>query len=278
MALGSLVFRPSLYAAPLDRIGLQLYTLREAIELDLRGTLEKVAKIGYSELEAASGSKGHYYGMMPGDFSSMVRDMGMYLRSTHVLVSNPYVSVSPTLKNGLQKLVDDAADAGQQYLVCAFLFPEERESLDQYKQHAELFNEAGEACRKAGLQFAYHNHDFEFESLEGEIPYELLLSQTDPELVKMELDLYWVAKVGLDPVTWFEREPGRFPLWHIKDMAKTEEKEFTEVGNGSIDFGRIFKASDTAGLDYYFVEQDETPGDPFISIQTSFDNVKKTVK
>ena len=276
--MGSLVLHPSLFAAPLNQIGLQLYTLREAIEKDLKGTLEKVAKIGYKELEAASGSKGHYYGMMPKDFASMVKDMGMNLRSTHVLLSNPYVSVSHTLTNSLQKLVDDAAEAGQQYLVCAFLFPEERESLDQYKKHAELFNEAGEACKKAGLQFAYHNHDFEFVKLDGEIPYELLLAQTDSELVKMELDLYWVTKIGLDPVQWFEKEPGRFPLWHIKDMAKTQEKEFTEVGNGSIDFQRIFKSSQKAGLEYYFVEQDETPGDPFNSIQTSYDNLQSLLK
>lgn len=218
------------------------------------------------------------YGMKPGEFSMLVKDLGMTLRSTHVLLSNPYVSGAVTLENGLQKLVDDAAEAGQKYLVCAFLFPEERKSLDQYKEHASLFNKAGEACKKAGLQFAYHNHDFEFENLEGKVPYELLLSETDSQLVKMELDLYWVAKIGHDPVQLFESEPGRFPLWHLKDMAKTQEKEFTEVGNGSIDFGRIFKASKTAGLEYYFVEQDETPGDPFESIQTSYDNVKYILK
>ncbi|CAA9269757.1 MAG: Sugar or sugar phosphate isomerase/epimerase/dehydrotase [uncultured Adhaeribacter sp.] len=177
----------------------------------------------------------------------------------------------------MQKLVDMAAESGQAYLTCAFMFPSEHQTLDQYKKHAELFNRAGEACKKAGLQFAYHNHDFEFEKIDGQVPYDLLLAQTDKDLVKMELDLYWVAKSGNDALALFEKNPGRFPLWHVKDMDKTEKKFFTEVGNGSIDFKRIFAAAKTSGMEYYFVEQDVTPGNPLDSITTSYQNLSQVI-
>lgn len=252
-----------------------MYTLRDALEKDVAGTIKRVAEIGYKDIEAAAGSKGHYYGMKPAAFSKLLEDHGLKLRSSHVMITIPGVPQAVTLSNNLQKLVDDAAEAGQEYLVCAYLFEEERKSIDDYKRYVDLFNKAGEACKKAGLQFAYHNHDFEFISLDGQIPYDLLLQGTDPETMKMELDLYWISKVGLDPIKLFEKDPGRYPLWHVKDMAKTEDKNFTEVGNGVINFERIFKASKTAGLKYYFIEQDETPGDPFESIKISYKNVQK---
>lgn len=262
--------------------GLQLYTVRDLLDKDLKGTLQKIAAIGYKNLEAAAGAKGHYYGLKPKELTAMLADMGMTLRSNHVLIGTQKPEEAPipasvaTLTNGLQKLVDMAAEAGQGYLTCAYMFASERETLDQYKKHAELFNRAGEACKKAGLQFAYHNHDFEFETKDGQLPYNVLL-QTDPELVQMELDLYWATKSGNDPVGLFDKNPGRFPLWHVKDMDKTEKKFFTEVGNGSIDFKRIFAASSTSGMQYYFVEQDVTPGNPLDSITTSYNNLSKVL-
>lgn len=264
-------------------VGLQLYTVRDLLDKDLKGTLQKIADIGYKNMESAAGSKGHYYGLKPQEFSSMLDGMGMKLRSNHVLIGTQKAEEAPlppslqTLTNGMQQLVDMAAEAGQSYLVCAFLFPSERKTLDQYKKHAELFNKAGEACKKAGLQFAYHNHDFEFEKIDGQLPYDVLLSGTDKDLVKMELDLYWATKSGNDPVALFEKHPGRFPLWHVKDMDKTEKKFFTEVGNGSIDFKRIFAAAKTSGMEYYFVEQDVTPGNPLDSITTSYNNLSKVL-
>ncbi|MGV3641849.1 MAG: sugar phosphate isomerase/epimerase family protein [Adhaeribacter sp.] len=265
-------------AAQLPEPGLQLYTVRDLLEKDLKGTLQKIADIGYKNLEAAAGAKGHYYGMKPADFSKFVADMGMKLRSSHVLVGakGPQMPFE-TLHADMPKLVDMAAGAGQEYLTCAYLFPEERQGIDDYKRYTDLFNKTGEACRKAGLQFAYHNHDFEFETLDGQVPYELLLSQVSPDHMKMELDLYWVSKIGKDPLQLFEQHPGRFVMWHVKDMDKTEKKFFTEVGNGSIDFIRIFAEAKKAGLSYYFVEQDQTPGNPIDSITTSFGNLKKIV-
>ena len=211
-------------------VGLQLYTLRDQMDQDVRGTLEKVAAIGYKDLESAAGRTGHYYGMKPKEFATMAEDMGMKLRSSHVLPGMQLPEEAPlppeflTLNNGLQQLVDMAAASGQSYLTCAFMFPSERKTLDQYKRAIELFNRAGEACNKAGLTFAYYNHDFEFETLEGQRPYDLILQQTDKALVGMELDLYWISKAGLDPLTYFEKYPKRFPLWHVKDMDKNDQK------------------------------------------------------
>jgi len=264
-------------------VGLQLYTIRELMDQDVRGTLQKVAAIGYKDLESAAGKTGHYYGMKPKEFATMVEDMGMKLRSSHVLPGTQLPEEAPlppdflTLTNGLQQLVDMAAESGQNYLTCAFMFPSEHKTLDQYRRMIELFNRAGEACKKAGLNFAYHNHDFEFETLEGQRPYDLMLAQTDKDLVGMELDLYWATKSGNDPVALFEKHPGRFPMWHVKDMDNTDKKFFTEVGNGTIDFKRIFDKAELAGMKYYFVEQDQTPGDPLASITTSYNNLAKVL-
>lgn len=260
-------------------VGLQLYTLRKELEQDLEGTLRKVANIGFKDIESAAGAKGHYYGLKPREFAALVESMGMKLRSSHVMLGTQteFPMNIPTLTTGLQQLVDMAAETGQGYLVCAYLFDSERQRLDQYKRHIEVFNRAGEACKKAGITFAYHNHDFEFETLEGQRPYDLILAQTDRDLVNMELDLYWAAKSGNDPVALFEKYPGRFPLWHVKDMDRTEKQFFTEVGNGSIDFKRIFAKADLAGMKYYFVEQDVTPGDPFDSITTSYKNLMSNI-
>lgn len=261
-------------------IGLQLYTIREAIDVNLLRALEKVAAIGYKEVESAMGTQGHYYGLKPKEFSKMLGDLGLNLRSSHVFIGAelPEAMRQPprplSLLNDTQQLVDLAAETGQDYLTCAYLFPGERVSLDQYKRWIEVFNKAGEACKKAGLQFAYHNHDFEFQPLNGVVPYDLLLAETDKDLVQMEMDLYWVTKAGLDPLTLFQQHPGRFPLWHVKDMAKSPDQNFAEVGTGSIDFGRLFGAAGEAGLKYFFVEQDISEN-PMESITTSYQNLTK---
>jgi len=275
MLTAGAVILPNLLRAAVSQPspGLQLYTVRNLLEKDLRGTLQKIAAIGYKNMESAAGSKGHYYGLKPKEFTRLLSDMGMKLRSSHVVVGAVgSKSTTETLQNDLQKLVDMAAEAGQEYLTCAYLSPEERKTIDQYKSYVELFNKADEVCKKAGVKFAYHNHDFEFQKLDGQVPYHLLLSQTK---VKMELDLYWAVKSGNDPLALFKKYPGRFDMWHVKDMDKTEKKFFTEVGNGVIDFKPIFAAAKTAGLKYYFVEQDQTPGNPMESITTSYKNLTK---
>jgi sugar phosphate isomerase/epimerase len=153
-------------------------------------------------------------------------------------------------------------------MVCSYLFPEER-TIENYKKLPELLNKSGEITKKSGIQFAYHNHDFEFEKFdETKNIYDFILENSSQDLVKMELDLYWISKAGLDPILYFEKYPKRFPLWHVKDM-KSGTKDFAEIGNGTIDFKRIFEAKEKAGLEHWFLEQDSSDKDIFESIKIS---------
>jgi sugar phosphate isomerase/epimerase len=257
-----------IWAKSMKKVGLQLYTLRNELGKDPEGTLKKVAEIGYKEVETFGYANGKFLGKTPGEFKSFLRGLGLSTPSGHYMPNN--------LKKDWRMVVDHAAEAGQKYMICAFLFPQDRKTADDYKKLGELFNESGEVCKKAGIQFGYHNHDFEFQPLDGQLPYDLLLKETDPKLVKMELDLYWATHAGIDPLELFRKNPGRFPLVHLKDMAKTEKREFAEVGTGSIDFQRILDARKLAGIKHYFVEQDAvTTGTPLEAIAVSYKNVEK---
>ncbi|MEP7278818.1 MAG: sugar phosphate isomerase/epimerase [Bacteroidota bacterium] len=263
-------------------IGLQLYTVRDAMQTDPAGTLAKVARIGYNSLEGATytGTE-KFYGMDPQAFKNMLKNNGLGMRSCHYRLGEDAGTPDGVLKGTIlqdwQHAVDDAAALGIKYMVCAFLTPKERLGLDHYKKLAADFNKAAETCKAAGIQFCYHNHDFEFEQQDGKYPYDVLLDETDAALVKMEMDLYWVSKAGQDPIKLFDKHPGRFPLWHLKDMDDTAAHAFTEVGNGTIDFKNIFKHADTAGMKYFFVEQDKCPGSPYDSITKSIAYIKQNL-
>jgi sugar phosphate isomerase/epimerase len=239
----------------LDRIGLQLYTLRTQLAKDLAGTLAKVAEIGFREVEFAG-----YYEHSPAQIRQLLQDNGLTAPAAHTLIG--------PLATDTQRLIDECAEIGHRYLVMAYLLPNQR-SLDQYARHIEVLNSAGEKCRAAGIRLAYHNHDFEFESHDGTVPYDLLLDGVSPELMTMELDLYWIQKGGADPLAYFERAPGRFELFHVKDMHRSSGS-FTEVGSGSVPFAKIFAQSELAGTKHYFVEQDIISGDPYESLSKSF--------
>lgn len=242
----------------LDKIGVQLYTVRDLMKADFAGTLEKVAKVGYQEVEFAG-----YFDNKPEDVRKLLDGLGLTAPAVHVGID--------LLRDKLEATLETAKIIGHQYIVCPWLAPPDR-ALEKYKEHAALFNKVGEACQKAGFQFAYHNHDFEFEAQDGKIPYDLLLAETDPKLVQMELDLFWIRKGGHDPLAYFEKHPGRFPLCHVKDM--TEDEKMVEVGAGKIDFAQIFSHSKHAGLKHYFVEHDN-PGDALKSIAASYQHLKK---
>ena len=278
LSAGALISPTLLAAAPKQYIGLQLYTVRDAMQQDPASTLAKVAQLGYNSVEGATytGSQ-KFYGMEPAAFAKVLKQNGLIMPSSHYMLGQAMNNGQPTqgtILHGWDKAVDDAAQAGVKYMVCAYLIESERGTLDQYKQIAAHLNKAGERCKKAGIQLCYHNHDFEFVAQNGQLPYDVLLRETDKQLLKMEFDLYWATKAGHDPLALFKAHPGRFPLWHVKDMDKTEKKDFTEVGNGVIDFKKIFAARQLAGLQYYFVEQDRTPGDPFDSIKQSIGYLK----
>ena len=246
----------------LSRIGMQLYTVRRELAKDFGGTLAKVAALGYREVEFAG-----YFGHKAAEVRSLLRRLKLDAPAAHVQLSE--------LRGDLRPLAEAARAVGHRYLLVAWLPPEERRTLDDYRRLADLFNEAGAALGREGLQFAYHNHDFEFAPLEGQVPYDLLLERTDPRAVKLELDLYWTVKGGASPVEYFERHPGRFHLLHVKDMDATPRRFFADVGRGTIDFKSIFARSNKAGVRHYFVENDEPAGSPFDSLRVSIEYLRQ---
>ena len=276
-----LLAAPNLFAYDKKYIGLQLYTVRDAMAKDPAASLAKVAQIGYTSVEGATYTGSElFYGSDAKTFKALLKQNGLIMPSAHYRLGEEQVngaSQKGTILNDWEKAVADAAEVGVKYMVCAYLSQTERGSLDHYKKVAEDFNKAGEVCKKAGIQLCYHNHDFEFIQEDGKYPYETILHNTDKNLVKFEMDMYWITKANQDPFALFNENPGRFPLWHIKDMDKTPERKFTEVGNGTIDFKKIFAQSKKAGLQYFFVEQDICPGDPFNSITQSITYIKKNL-
>lgn len=279
-------------------IGLQLYTLGGLMTTDTKGTLQKVAAIGYKEVESAGSQKGNFYGFTPKEFSAMVKDAGMHWRSAHV-AGAPFTieqimkmaktaddsarirkmaerfknrPKAPNLKENYQQLADQAAEGGLSYLVCSSI---PVSTMDEIKTAVEVFSKAGEACKKNGVQFAYHNHVTEFDEVEGHRPFDYILNNTDKNLVKMELDLAWATKAKQDPVELFKLHPGRYPLWHVKDLDKTTMSP-AEVGSGVVDFKRIFANAKESGMKYFFVEQDGAP-QPFTDITHSYNYLNKLV-
>jgi len=271
-------------------VGLQLFTFFGIIDDDVKGTLTKIAAVGYKEMESAFSKKGGYYGMKPKDFKAMVNDLGMKWKSHHVLGA-PFKMppgakmpngpdgkpmVIPPMKNlrdNMQELVDDAAEGGIQYLVCANA---PTGTIEEIKSSIEILNKTGVACKKAGIQFCYHNHDMEFKAVDGRVPYHMLLTETDAKNVKMELDLAWAVKGGQDPVQLFKDHPGRFPLWHVKDLDATRTT-ILPVGSGTIDFKRIFANKAESGMQHFFVEHDG-PKDALASIKSSYEYISGTLK
>lgn len=249
-------------AAKLSKIGVQLYTVRGDMAKDFDGSLKKIAELGFKEVEFAG-----YYNRTPQQIKTLLGQLGLESPSAHVPLNS--------LRNDLDKAIETAKAIGHHYIICPYLEDKERKTLDQYKQHAALFNKVGEACKKAGIQFGYHNHDFEFQIVDGKMPYDLLLAETDKNLVKMELDLYWIAKAKQDPLAYMSKNPGRFALFHVKDMDKTPKGGITEVGNGGIDFKTIFAKAPKGAIKHYLVEQDICPGSPFDSLKISIDYLKR---
>ena len=238
----------------LERIGIQLYTVRDLMARDSAGTLDAIAGIGYDEVELAG-----FHDHTPAEVRAMLDNAGLTAPSAHISLD--------TMRSDAEETINAAEVVGFDYLVLAWLAPGERETLDDYRRHAELCNRFGERCRTAGIRFGYHNHEFEFEMLDGRRPMDLLLAETDADLMQVELDLYWITLAGADPFEYFEKHPGRFPLCHVKDMAA--DRSMVDVGSGVIDFASIFAESEQAGLRHYFVERDDAP-DPMATAARSY--------
>ena len=279
-------------------IGLQLYTLGDLMITDPKGTLDKLAAIGYKELESAGSQKGNFYGYKPKEFAAMVKAAGMHWRSAHVggapFTMGQIMKMAKTaedsariqkmiekfknapkplnLTDNYQQLADDAAEGGLSYLVCSSI---PVATMDEIKAAVDVFSKTGEACKKNGVQFAYHNHQTEFDEIDGHRPFDYILNNTDSQLVKMELDLAWATKAKQDPVALFKLHPGRYPLWHVKDLDKNTMNP-AEVGSGIIDFKRIFDNAKESGMKYFFVEQDQAP-QPLQNVTNSFNYLRKLV-
>ncbi|MBO0353397.1 sugar phosphate isomerase/epimerase [Muricauda ruestringensis] len=256
LALASMLFATTFYAQE-SFGGLALYTVRENMGEDAKATLQKVADAGYAYIEAAGYADGKFYGMDPQDFKSYVESIGLTPVSTHM--------GGVTLENADQQIADTKA-AGFEYFTIPvppmgmFTFDPENRTMGMkgtMEDFAEILTTIGKKCEAAGLKLLYHNHDFEYKNNEDGIkPIVYLLENTDPKYVNFQMDLYWVTRAEADPVSYFEKYPGRFKLWHVKDMD--EEGKFAPVGEGTIDFRRILDKKDISGMEKYFVEQDMT--------------------
>ena len=249
-------------------LAVQLYTVRDAVSKNLEGTLERLAGLGYKRIELY-GYNGTFFGKTASEFKTILGNTGIKVLSSHH-TTGIAMKNKGTISDGWDKAIEDVHALGAEYMVCAYLMPNER-TPEIYKSLPAMFEKAATATKAAGIQFAYHNHDFEFEKLDDTLVYDFLLKNTPGDLVKMEMDLYWISKAGHDPVAYFEKYPGRFAMWHVKDM-EAGTKAITEVGNGTIDFDRIFKARKKAGLKYWFVEQDTSKRDMFESLTISRDS------
>lgn len=266
-------------AHKIERIGLQLYTVRDLMKQDFEGTIAKVAQIGYKEVEFAG-----YFDKTPQEVRAILDKNNLIALSAHV--------DSEIVENKWPETLDAAKTIGHSFVVCPWIDEKQRLTPDGWKRAADLFNRAGEASQKAGIQFAYHNHSFEFqpsEALGNKLPYDFLLAQTDPKLVKMEMDLCWITVAGADPLKYFDKYPGRFPLVHVKDWTKkgptggnydgatgsqVPAGHMADVGQGDINWKRIFAKSDKAGIQHYIVENDY-PKSPDEDLRISYDYLAK---
>lgn len=240
----------------LDRVGLQLYTVRSEMQRDVDATLAAVAAIGYTEVEFAG-----YFDRTPTEIRAMLRQHGLAAPSSHI----PF----ERLNGDWQRVLDEAQAMGHAYVTIPWIAAAERRTIDDWKRVAALFNERAQQARTADLQFAYHNHAFEFEPSAGVLPYDVLLAETEPDLVSFELDVYWAARAGHDPIDVLGRHPGRFSMTHLKDSAGPPDHAMVDVGSGTLDFDRILAVARGAGVRHHFVEHDE-PADPLRSIRASY--------
>jgi len=268
--------------AKVSKIGIGLFTLREQLTADVKATIAHVAKIGYNQVETYYGYPGKYE--VKGFWGLEAKDFNMLLKNNSLTCPSGHYNTTEFLSTGDEKIlkshIEVANSVGQKYFVIPALPTDIRTNgtLDDYKRMAARFNIAGELCKKAGLKLAYHNHNFEFKDQgNGITGYDILLKETDAKLVGFELDIFWAVNAGLNPVDMFKKNPGRYKMFHVKDMDKQDKAVFAEVGSGQIDFKSIFAESKMAGLDYIFTEQDLIKKDPYESITESYNYVKNNL-
>lgn len=240
---GDVLFSPSL-----SSFGIQLYTLRDIIGDDPKGILKSLSQFGYKEIEGYEGDQGIFWNMPHTEFKAYLDELNMVMVSSHCDMDKDF-----------ERKAAQMAEVGGKYLICPWVGPQK--SLDAYKKLTDRFNECGAICKKNGIRFAYHNHDYSFVPLEGQVPQDYMMDNSDPDTVDFEMDIYWVVTAQIDPIQYFEKYPGRFRLCHVKDRAKDatpDQKEAScNLGTGSIDFKSILAAADKAGMEHYILEQEK---------------------
>ena len=235
----------------IKNFGLQLYSLRDDLPKDPKGVLKQVASFGYKQIESYEGKDGMFWGMGHTGFKSYMDELGMTIISSHCDIEKDF-----------EKKAAEAAAIGMKYLICPWKGPQK--SIDDYKKFADQFNQKGEVCKRNGIRFAYHNHDYSFKMQDGQLPQDVMMNGTDPNLVDFEMDIYWVVTGGHDPIAWFKKYPNRFTACHVKDRSKNpvadNGKNSVDLGTGTIDFAKILKAAKGKGMEYFIVEQEAYPG------------------
>jgi len=269
LVTAGMMIAPKLFSAEGSKVvGLQLYSLRNQLPNDVKGVIPKVAAAGYKSVETFGYSKERgFWGLDAKAFSDLLKDNGLKTSSGHFGMDGYLIHDKV---EDLQSYIDAANITGMEYVVVPSVNGEALKSADQFKELAAKMNKVGELCKKSGLKLGYHNHNFEWKPVDGTTFYDVLLKETDPALVQLEMDIYWVVRAGQDPVKLFDEHKGRYSLCHLKDMDKTDNKLNTEIGKGTIDFKTILKAGKKAGLKHFIVEQENYINiDPYVSIAES---------
>ncbi|RYE37283.1 MAG: sugar phosphate isomerase/epimerase [Sphingobacteriaceae bacterium] len=272
-AAGTVLLPKDIFAKPNYKVGLQLYSLRDETGNNIKSVIAKAAKAGYQELETYGydPQKG-FFGLKPKEFKATLAENGMTTPSGHYGIDSYLGTANDEV---LKVYIDVAKTCGQQYLTIPSVSGDLIKTVDDCMHLAEKMNKAAELCKKSGLKLAYHNHNFEFRQIDDTTLYNILLKETDKKLVSFEMDIYWVVRAGQDPIKLIDQYPGRFHMWHIKDMDKDKPELNTEIGNGSIDFKKIFAKAKKSSLEHIFMEQENfTNIDPYKSISQSASYIK----
>ncbi len=228
----------------MHEFGIQLWTVKEDMAADAKDTLKQLGLFGYKQIESFEGKQGMFWGMKPKEFKAYLDGVGTAIISSHC-----------DTKTDFERKAADAAAIGMKYLICPYKGPQK--SIDDFKKFADEFNKNGEVCRKNGIRFAYHNHDYSWKILDGKIPQEVMMDNTDKDLVDFEMDIYWVVAAGIDPLVYLKKYGNRFRLCHVKDYAETATGgESCHLGKGTIDFKTILSTAAANGMKYYIVEQE----------------------
>jgi TAT (twin-arginine translocation) pathway signal sequence./Xylose isomerase-like TIM barrel. len=264
MLLGQSAFSST--NARIKEFGLQLYSLRDDMPKDPKGILKQVASFGYKQIESFEGGQGMFWGMTNKEFKAYIDSLGMTIVSSHCNINKDF-----------DKKAGEAAEIGMKYLICPSIGSQK--SVDDWKKIADKFNNCGEICKRNGIRFAYHNHGYTFKELDGQMPQDLLLQNTDAALVDYQMDIYWVVTGGSDPIMWLNKYPNRFTLCHVKDRKKNAGNEgdaSVDLGTGSIDYSKVLKVAKNKGMKYYIVEQEAYENStPLKSVAVDAEYMKK---